>query len=682
MKRYRKHIILFGLLYFVYSSCSYGQFTDAGQNIETILESIIGNLEEESGAATIVEDLENLLENPLNINSANASEFSKLHILDDIQIQNLINYRNEFGPVYSIYELNTITGFTPDLLEKIEPFLKFGPKKEEHQSFSETLKYGRHQLLIRTLWTTQIPKGYKKRDDETFPYEGNRLRYYSRYRFEAGDNISVGFTAEKDPGEAFFTGSNKHGFDFYSGHLSLKVNSIIENITIGDFWVRSGQGLVLWQGFSMGKSLNSLDVYKTNQGERPFTSTDENKFFRGISTTLKLGDIKTILFYSNKNDDANLLFSDSTATGFSSLQSSGYHRTENEIADEKSVKNSNYGAILNWRFNYLKLGATFVYQNFELPFIRSDQLYNKFRFSGTENYAAGLDYLYSKGKYQLFGEAAISKSKGKAFLQGAVAHLHDRLNFSLLFRHFDKDYHALWANPFAEGSSAENETGLYFGTMILPVRFVTLSAYTDFYHSEWVNYTTAGPANGWEIFTQADFRLSEKIQFYIRYKNEVKDQKVIINELYKNLPEQTRKMRLHFQYKPNEIWTFKTRFENSFFKGLGNENGFLFFQDAQYSPLNFPVNLSARMAWFSTDGYDSRIYAYENDLLYTFSVPALFGKGFRSYLNFKYRVSEKIDFWFKIGHTVYNDRETISSGYNEINGNQKTELKFQLRWKI
>ena len=114
---------------------------------------------------------------------------------------------------------------------------------------------------------------------------------------------------------------------------------------------------------------------------------------------------------------------------------------------EKSVRNSNYGAVVNWQFNYLKLGYTFVYQNFELPFIRSNQLYNKYNFSGTENYTVGLDYLHSKGKYQLFGEAAISKSKGKAFLQGVVAHLHDRLNFSLLFRHFDKDYHALILAP-------------------------------------------------------------------------------------------------------------------------------------------------------------------------------------------------------------------------------------------
>ncbi|MCG6186113.1 helix-hairpin-helix domain-containing protein [Maribellus maritimus] len=680
MKWGREHIIAFALLLFAIGLSA--QETDPVRTIEAILESLAGTLEEESGAALIIEDLERLAENPLNINSASVSELSRLHFLNDIQIQNLIHYREQYGAVYSIYELNTIEGFSPDLLLKMEPFVSFGNFEEEPQRFSETLKYGRHQLLIRTLTTIQIPKGYKKRDDGSIPYEGNRFRYYSRYRFEAGDNFSVGFTAEKDPGEAFFLGSNRSGFDFYSGHISTKISSVIENVTVGDFWIRSGQGLVLWQGFSMNKSLNALDISKTNQGVRPFTSTDENKFFRGLATSLKFEDLGLIFFYSHKNDDANIIFTDSVPTSFSSLQTSGYHRTENETADEKSLENLNWGAIVTWQFNYLKLGATFVAEQFGLSFVRSDQLYNKFRFSGSKNYTAGTDYLFSRGKYQLFGEAAISKSKGKAFLQGAVAHWHDRFSLSLLFRHFDKDYHALWANPFAEGGSAENETGLYLGTRILPVKYVTLSAYTDFYHSEWVNYTTAGPASGWEVFAQADFRFSEKFQFYLRYKNEEKDQKVKLDKLYQNKIEQNRKIRLHLQYKPGEKLTYKTRFEHSFFEGLEKEKGFLMFQDIQYSSVSFPLNCSVRLAWFSTGGYNSRIYAYENDLLYTFSVPAFYDKGFRGYLNLKYQISEKLDCWFKIGHTIYNERESISSGYNEIAGNQKTELKFQLRLKI
>lgn len=680
MKRQLTHTILFILLLTpIFLSA---QEKDASRNLEAIIESIVENLEEETDATVIVEDLEGLAESPLNINTATAKDLSRLHMLDDIQIQKLIDYRKTFGTVYSIYELNTIDGFTPALLSKIEPFIWFGPIEEEPQQVSETLKHGRHQLLFRELSTIQKPKGYFAKEDGTIPYEGNRGRYYTRYRFQSGDLISAGITAEKDPGEAFFSGSNKGGFDFYSSHLSLKINDVIQNVTIGDFMVRSGLGLILWQGYSTGKSVYTLDILKTNQGIRPFTSTDENLFFRGAATTLLFGNGKLELFYSQKHSDANLAFSNSVGNYFTSLQTSGYHRTENEINDKNSVKQTNAGAVLTWSFTNLKIGTTILRQHFEIPFIRSDQLYNRFRFSGTENVTGGFNYLYSKGKYQIFGEAAMSKSKGKAMLQGIVAHMNDQISFSALYRHFDKNYHSLWANSFAEGSTANNESGLYFGTRIIPVKFVTLSAYSDFYHSEWINFTTAGPSSGHDIFVQTDVVPSSRVQFYIRYKNEEKDQKSIEGERYVNMPETTQKTRFHFQYKPSETVTLKTRFEHSLFKQTKKENGFMVFQDAQFAPVNLPVNLSVRLAWFNTPSYNTRIYAYENDLLYTFSIPAYYGKGFRIYLNLKYKISEKLDAWMKVGNTCWNDRETIGSGYDQISGNQKTEVKFQIRLKI
>lgn len=680
MRRLLKHTTLLLLTSFPFFARA--QTPDATLQIENIIESILEELGEETDAALIIEDLEEFTVNPLNINAATRDQLSRLHLLDDIQVQKLLDYLQEFGPALSVYELNTVDGFSPELLMKMEPFIWFGPVEEERRSVQEMLKYGRHELLARTLGTVQAPRGYKERDDGTTPYEGNRARYYTRYRFQSGDNISAGITADKDPGEAFFAGSNKQGFDFYSGHLSLKINPVIENVTVGDFVVRSGQGLVLWQGFATGKSLNTLNISKTNQGVRPYTSTDENQFFRGVSTTLKLGDAALGVFYSRKNRDGNRAFSDSLENYFTSLQSSGYHRTQSEIEDKNSVNDLNAGALASWRFQNLKIGATLLYRKFDMPFIRSDQLYNRFRFTGKENLVAGADYLYSKGKYQLFGEAAISKSKGKAVLQGATAHLHDRIQFSALFRHFDKNYHAMWANPFSEGSSASNETGLYFGTRILPVKFVTLSAYSDVYRSEWINFTTVGPSTGWDVFTQADFRFSRKVQFYLRYKNEEKEQKFRVEEKYEDLPEQFQKSRFHFQYNPSEIFSLKTRLEHVFYKGLETEKGWMVFQDVQVAPVTIPLNLAVRLAYFNTESYNSRIYAYENDLLYTFAVPAFFGEGFRTYLNLKYKINEKTEIWFKLANTWQSGAESISSGYNEIAGNQKTEVKFQLRLKM
>ncbi len=676
----RKSIFILFFTFSVFSGVA--QKTEPDKIIESIIEGQLANLKPGTDVGLIIEDLEELAENPININATNETELSRLYILNDIQIKKLLDYIQEFGPAYSIYELNTIDGFSPDLLQLMEPFIRFGESVKKEESFADALKYGRHQLLMRGLGLAQKAKGYLPDENGTTRFEGNRFRYYTRYRFEARDKISVGFTTEKDPGEAFFKGSNKNGFDFYSAHLSVNINSTIENITVGDFIVRSGQGLVLWQEYSMGKSENILAISKTNRGVRPFTSVEENMFFRGVATTLKFGNARVSLFYSQKNVDGNVVSGDTINPFFTSLQTTGYHRTKNEIADKNAVQDRNIGGIFTWSFNHLKVGTTVSYQHFNMPFIRSSQLYNQYKFRGTENFTGGVDYLFSKGKYQLFGEGAVSKSRGKAVVQGAVARLTDRLSFSLLFRHFDKNYHAYWSNTFTEGSAVNNETGLFFGTRILPVKFVTLSAYSDFYRSGWINYYTAGPSQGWDIFAQANFIFSRRFEFYFRYKNEEKEHKFIEDERYVNLPAKLRKTRLHIQYKPSEKITLKTRFEHAFYSGLEKENGFMIFQDIQFSPGKVPANVSARVAWFNTASYKSRIYAYENDLLYTFSIPAYFGKGFRTYLNLKYKISEKLDFWFKVANTSWNDREIISSGNNKILGNNKTELKFQLRLKI
>lgn len=663
------------------SLISNAQEKDAGRIIESIIESHIDKLDEQTDVALIIEDLEGFAENPININATSAAELSRLYVLNDVQINKLLEYLTSFGPAYSIFELKTIDGFTPDLLQKIEPFIWFGPQDEVNKN-RDLFKYGKNQLLLRTLGTVQEANGYIPDEEGKTPYEGNQFRYYTRYKYEARDRFSAGITAEKDPGESFFTSSNKQGFDFYSAHVSMNINSTFENISVGDFLVRAGQGLVLWQGYTSGKSENVLGISKTNQGIRPSTAVDENLFFRGAATTINFGKAKLSIFYSQKKDDGNVAGTDSTGQFITSLQTSGYHRTTSEIDDKNAVRNINYGGLFSWNFSFLKIGATVVRQQINQPLIPASQLYNQFRFSGTENLTGGIDYTFNKGKYQLFGEAAASKSKGKAFVQGAVINLNDRLSFSALFRHFDKNYQSLWANTFAEGSNINNESGMYFGTKVLPVKFVTLSAYSDFYRSQWVNYSTAAPSTGWDVLAQANFIFSKKTEFYVRFKNEEKEVKFIQDERYVNLPEQTQKLRFHFSYQIKENLILKTRFEHAHYKGLEKENGMMIFQDIQFKPLKIPMNLSARIAWFNTDSYNSRIYAYENDLLYTFSIPAYYGNGFRTYVNLNYKITKNIDCWLKIANTSWNDREIISSGYNEIQGNNKTELKLQLRLKM
>ena len=106
------------------------------------------------------------------------------------------------------------------------------------------------------------------------------------------------------------------------------------------------------------------------------------------------------------------------------------------------------------------------------------------------------------------------------------------------------------------------------------------------------------------------------------------------------------------------------------------------YQDVLWRPVRLPVDITFRYALFSTDSYDSRIYTYENDVLYAFSIPSYYGRGQRVYLMLKYEWKNYLDIWFRIGRTTYSDRQTIGSGADEIQGNHKTEVKVQLLLKL
>lgn len=113
------------------------------------------------------------------------------------------------------------------------------------------------------------------------------------------------------------------------------------------------------------------------------------------------------------------------------------------------------------------------------------------------------------------------------------------------------------------------------------------------------------------------------------------------------------------------------------FEKSGSEKGFLIFIDAHYKVANKPISASGRIQYFTTDGFNSRLYAFENDVLFNYSIPQYFGKGFRYYLNLHVDLNKKLSLWCRWAQTIFSDQKTIGSGLDKITGNKKSEIKFQ-----
>lgn len=100
--------------------------------------------------------------------------------------------------------------------------------------------------------------------------------------------------------------------------------------------------------------------------------------------------------------------------------------------------------------------------------------------------------------------------------------------------------------------------------------------------------------------------------------------------------------------------------------------------DVHFSWLRWQIK--ARVAYIQSTNYDSRLYAYEPSLPYAFSLPAYYGRGWRTCLVLSYKWKNKLNLSAKIGRMDYMDREEIGSGLDLIAGTYKTDVSLQAVW--
>ncbi len=693
-----KILIIISLFLFVNYSFSQ-EVVDNQQLIEDLIENIAESSDEELDYTSLFDDFNYFINNPLNLNIATKEELEKLYILNDFQIKSLLHYIDKNGQLLSIYELQLVYGFTPELIQKILPFITVLVKPEVKKfSLKRAVKYGSNQYFLRLNSTVEDQKGYTPISDSALNispnsrYLGSRLKIYTRYKYHYKNKIAFGFTTQKDAGEEFFKGTQKNGFDYYSAHLQLSNFGHLKTLVVGDYKLRFGQGLNLWSGMATGKSAYVLNIRRKAQGIRKYSSTDENKFMRGVGATFSYKDIDFSTFISKKKIDANLSEKDTLDDELRSVSSflvSGIHATPSQLEDKHAIDENLFGGNLTLNKKDFKIGMTYVKYKYGADLIKNITPYNQFDFTGSENSNLSVDYQFGIRNIYFFGEAARSSNGAIAYVNGAVANVAPQVSISILHRDYARNYQALYSNAFAENTRNVNEKGIYIGTEIHPIKHWKVSAYYDTYKFPWIKSRASALSNGVDYLTQVDFRLSRKVQMYWRVKNETKSVNVDKNELLN--PSDARylvdvsnlHLRYNIVYQILDVLQLKNRIELVKYKkgDESSENGYLIYQDIVYRPKILPLKISFRYGVFDTDTYNARIYAYEANVLYAYSIPAYSSKGVRTYLTLKYSL-KKLDIWLRYAQTYYSNKSIIGSGLNEISGNTKTDLTFQLRYKF
>lgn len=647
------------ILSLFFSARIFCQETRLSEIIVSIAEDLAAAEADEEAASAYIDLLYELAENPVNLNSSDQKEISRLFFLSDFQVKALADYSRSRGRIVSFNELAYIPGFDQATAEMIIPFATIAGQEA---TISDSVR-------LRNLLITNVSLKTGSPDPASL---GSAFKILTKYKFSAG-SFSGGATFEKDQGEKFFCPGTLSP-DFFSANIAYAGNGIVRRVILGDYSARFGQGTNINTGISTGLSLTSQGYMSATNEIKPYTSTDENVFFRGMATQLSLKNTEVSLFCSRNNIDASI----GTANGNSgdyieNLYKSGSHNTSTLLMKKDAVSESVYGINLSCNFNIIRVGMAWSENRFSLP-VRPDYSNPEkvYSFSGLTNNIVSVYYNSMIKRILLYGEVSANDFKKYALVQGLSFRPSDRLTVNILCWKYSPGYATFHGKGPGGSSGSYPEESLLGNFTFEAARHLFVRGGFYIRHYPWLKYRCSSPSRGVKRELGFKYMPTEKLVldglYSYRYSMADNSESGGIPVLKQTI---ARSLKMVCRYAVSDNLTAGTRIDYRII-GPSGSKGVQLLQDINFRPASFPVTFWIRYCIFRTDDYDSRIYTWENDLLYTYSIPALSGQGSRFYFMAGWKIKGKAELRFKYG--VLSD--------SDIPGTITNKEEFRLQLKI
>jgi len=625
--------------------------------------------QEDAASETWEETYEQLCElsqHPLDINSATREQLEALPFLTAQQVEELLDYRDRYGTMKSLGELLMIRSLDYTHRRMLSRFIYIGEEKEKgFPSFGEIAKYGHHELMT----TARIPFYERKGDQDG--YLGYPYRHWLRYQFTDGDYLKLGLVGAQDAGEPFFANRNKWGYDYYSLYLQLRNLGRVESLCLGNYRVSMGMGLVMNSDFALGKVAMLQNMGRSASGIRAHSSRS-NTSLLGVAGTFNLGSgLHLTAFASYRPVDATLN-KDSTV---STILTTSYHRTESEMAKKNNLNVLKTGGSLRYVKHGIHLGLNALYVHLDKQLKPNTSiLYRQHYPQGKEFLNTSLDYGFANHRLSFNGETALDEDGHLATINSASLRLGDALSMMALQRFYSYSYSSLDAQSYSDGGKVQNESGLYMGLSWQPSSKLRLVAYTDYAYYAWAKYQVSQSSRSWDHLLQATWQPKHwtlSARYRLRWRQKDNEDKTALNDYTGH------RARLSAEYTSDGGFGCRTQFDG----GYGEDEWGMMLSESLSYTYRW-LRLNAGGGYFHTDSYDSRIYLYELSPLYTYSMSSFYGEGIRYWLMARAQIGSKLMLTAKVGITDYFDRSTIGSSYQQIAASSQTDLDVQLRWKF
>lgn len=642
--------LLFALACIATPAFAYSQI-DSTINTDQILDDLENAAEMDEELYISEELLEELteLQNGQKPNLNNLSYETAIRILhwNDYQYYQLQLYIENYGQLASIYEVSAIDGFTEEDMRRLLSKVQVLPVVGREPFFKNFFRKSSQSLLFRHSQILEQQAGYDT--TRSNHYAGSPGHDCFRYSFSSQGKFFLKLSGEKDPGEQFFRGEQKYGFDFYSGSISIKDFGLVKAAVLGDYRLNFGQGLVMGSSLLSGKGSSPDGIRRFSTGIRAVAPTNEGDFLRGSAVTVGNHKISGSLFAGRQYGSLNNCF----------------------------------GADLSFQKARFRIGTRVI--AYSVTDTSSSTL-QKFKSCCTPTgFNASVDYQCIIKRQVLFGELAINQNGKIGVLQSVLLNLSPTFKTALVFRYYSNGYSSSLGRAFGSTSHNSGEFGIYTTSSWIVNRNCEVYFYTDYYHLTWLSYRTDAPVTGCDFGISTQYAITRYSKLSAKYTYRGKSQNTSDNPYYREIGETLRhKVRLQWSNEPYPFLKLKTEADwqlNRSVSSQTNKCGFLIYQDVAIEIPKCGLAVHTRLAYFDTDSYDERQYAYEDDVYYAFTVGSYYYKGIRGYLVLRYKY-KWLSLWLRLSQTYYIDRQVISSGLTEIDKPHKSELKCQVMFSL
>ena len=571
-----------------------------GVPLTSIIEDIYSQITEDAANGTdqdfetLSEDLLAKTSTPVTLNSDDYDALAELPMLSEEQVSAILLKARDL-PFNSLYELQLVRGLKDYEIRNLLPFVEVGQPQREPFYWRELAAYGRHEISLRT----------DVRNIEA--YTGTDPIYIqAKYGYAYKRKVAAGVTVRRPAGGEW---SDLQ----YGGYIQLSNVGCLKRLVGGCYQARFGQGLVTNHFFHTGKSSRVMQMGNDRPGLSKVSSAGSERY-QGIGAT----------FTAGKHTEV-----------------SGWYSVDNN-----KVWHHVIGANVSMNFSRLRVGITVMEHLYSDSLPVRNAYYNQAYFRGKHQCIIGADFKYTFRWLQLFAEAAASENSNWGY--GAIAGLRltplPDLGLVALYRYYSPMFDNRFGYAFCEGSRLGDEQGGYLGVEYKGFRRWRLSAYGDVFHFKGPKYgIRESGTTGFEVLGQAEY-LGSRSTVMLQLRSRTKGN------------ERTHRARAEYAYNTGG-WRFRTRADASLVHGTDASQpltcGVSAMQDIEYHIRAIPMVIQLRLQGFDVQNWANRIYTYENDVLYAFSIPATYGLGGRWYLNMRYRITEQLSLYARVSETIY-----------------------------